>query len=260
MTPKFAFLSTKQAPDAPSLLRDLTTVTEKDQLQAFDGYFSYQLHQDTPHLAFSAPLDNQEASFYVDLVNGKVAYRRQHGGGRKQHIAKACGLKHNWNPTILDATAGLGRDAAELRHLGCSLRLIERSPYVASLLEDAIIRASAVKPELFGQHFQLHQGQSDQLIQVLCQESQPDIIYLDPMFPPRNKSAVVKKEMRLVKLLVGNDPDADELLPRALQYAKYRVVVKRPNYAPFLNDKKPSMSIESKGNRFDVYVLSSPSF
>ena len=255
MTPKLAFLSTQEAPVAPSLLSELPTVIDKKELIQFDGYFAYNLQQTIPFLTFFAPLDNNQASFCVDLTSGKVAYRRQHGGGRKQHIAKACGLKHNWNPSILDATAGLGRDAAELRNLGCSLRLIERSPYVASLLSDAIQRASTTQPELFAQHFELHQGQSSQLIQELSQQSQPDIIYLDPMFPPRNKSAAVKKEMRLVKLLVGDDPDADELLPTALDNAKYRVVVKRPSYAPFLNDHKPSMSIESKGNRFDVYVL-----
>lgn len=253
--PNLAYLSTPETPIAPSLLSELPAVTDKSELGCFDGYFAYQFRNEVPYLSFFSLLDSQEASFFVDLSSGKVAYRRQHGGGRKQHIAKACGLKHNWNPSILDATAGLGRDAAELRSLGCSLRLIERSPYVASLLSDAIERASVTEHEIFSEHFELYQGQSSDLIQKLSQESQPDIIFLDPMFPPRNKSAAVKKEMRLVKLLVGDDPDADELLPVALENAKYRVVVKRPSYAPFLNNKKPSMSIESKGNRFDVYVL-----
>ena len=260
MPAKFAFLATSQAPEAPSLLRDLPAVTEQKVAEEYDGYFCYQHNDKAPCLSFAAQLDGKEASFNLDLTSGTIAYRRQHGGGRKQHIAKACGLKHNWNPSILDGTAGLGRDAAELRNLGCTLRMIERSPYVASLLEDAILRAKASGAELFQQGFELHQGQSVQLMEKLSQEQQPDIIYLDPMFPPRNKSAAVKKEMRLVKLLVGTDPDADDLLPVALANAKYRVVVKRPCYAPFLNEQKPSMSIESKGNRFDVYVLSSPSF
>lgn len=255
MTPSFAFLATPDAPLPPSLLRELPAVTDPVQLSHYDGYFYYDTHAQQPRLTFSAMLDGKAASFHLDFSKGKVAYRRQHGGGRKQHIAKACGLKQNWQPDILDATAGLGRDAAELRALGCSLRLIERSPYVASLLDDAIQRAATSQPQLFAQSFELYQGQSAQLIAQLSAEAQPDIIYLDPMFPPRNKSAAVKKEMRLVKLLVGDDPDADELLPVALECAKYRVVVKRPSYAPYLNEQKPSMSIESKGNRFDVYVL-----
>ncbi|RDX36966.1 16S rRNA methyltransferase [Kangiella sp. HD9-110m-PIT-SAG07] len=259
MSANFAFLSTPKTPEAPSLLRDLPAVTEQKLAQDYAGYFSYQFTDSVPFLSFSSFLDGKEASFSLDLTSGTIAYRRQHGGGRKQHIAKACGLKHNWNPTILDGTAGLGRDAAELRNLGCSLRMIERSPFVASLLDDAIQRARQAGVALFQTNFSLHQGQSTQLIQSLSQQQQPDIIYLDPMFPPKSKSAAVKKEMRLVKLLVGTDPDADVLLPVALDNAKYRVVVKRPSYAPYLNEQKPSMSIESKGNRFDVYVLSSPS-
>ncbi|AOE50961.1 class I SAM-dependent methyltransferase [Kangiella sediminilitoris] len=255
MTQSFAFYSSPDSPNSPSLLSELPTVTDSVELDNYSGFFSYQIVHEDPCLTFSAMLDGKLSSFHLDFTQGKVAYRRQHGGGRKQHIAKACGLKHNWTPNIIDATAGLGRDAAELRSLGCSMRLIERSPFVASLLEDAINRAAEANPELFGSNFELFQGQSLELIRRLSQEQQPDIIYLDPMFPPRNKSAAVKKEMRLVKLLVGNDPDADELLPIALDNAKYRVVVKRPSYAPYLNEMKPSMSIESKGNRFDVYVL-----
>jgi len=83
---------------------------------------------------------------------------------------------------------------------------------------------------------------------------QPDVIYLDPMYPHREKSAAVKKEMRVFQSLVGEDLDADNLLEPALALAKYRVVVKRPSYAPPLNNKKPSTSIKMKKNRFDVYV------
>jgi 16S rRNA (guanine1516-N2)-methyltransferase len=85
-------------------------------------------------------------------------------------------------------------------------------------------------------------------------EHQCDVVYLDPMFPHKKKSALVKKEMRVFQSVVGADLDADKLLDAALNAARYRVVVKRPDYAPFLNDKKPTMSIKTKKNRFDVYV------
>ncbi|NVK22268.1 MAG: class I SAM-dependent methyltransferase [Kangiellaceae bacterium] len=246
----------------PQWLQHLPIVTDKDLTDSiesgdYQGYFAYQQVDGQPALSFFARLDGKLVNMYVDLVAGQVAYRRQHGGGRKQHIAKACGLKSNWQPKILDATGGLGRDAAELRNLGCQLRIIERSPYVASLLQDAIHRAASDTTsisQLFTQGFELYHGQSIDLIEQIARTEQPDIIYLDPMFPPRNKSASVKKEMRLVKLLVGEDPDANNLLPIAIENAAKRVVVKRPSYAPYLNEQKPSMSIESKGNRFDVYV------
>lgn len=240
----------------PPLLADLPVITDAGELEPFDGYFCFEPKDANQVLHFYAKLEGHATGFSLDFSQGAIAWRRSHGGGRKQQIAKACGLKHNWQPSILDATGGLGRDASELRNLGCRLRLIERSPYVAALLQDAITRAAShhETQELFAHDFQLFQGQANELIQQLSAEQQPDIIYLDPMFPPRNKSAAVKKEMRLVKLLVGEDLDADELLPLALQHAKYRVVVKRPSYAPYLNQQKPSMSIESKANRFDVYV------
>ena len=93
----------------------------------------------------------------------------------------------------------------------------------------------------------------------MAQESfqQPDVVYLDPMYPhPENKkkSALVKKEMRVFQSLVGADNDADALLAPALIMAKKRVVVKRPDYAEWLDNQKPSMAIETKKNRFDVYV------
>ena len=84
----------------------------------------------------------------------------------------------------------------------------------------------------------------------------PDVVYLDPMFPHRQKSALVKKEMRVFQSLVGADLDADALLPAALAVAGKRVVVKRPDYAGFLNDMPPSMSIETPSKRFDVYIIS----
>jgi len=85
-------------------------------------------------------------------------------------------------------------------------------------------------------------------------ESMPDVVYLDPMFPHREKSALVKKEMRVFQALVGADTDADDLLEFAYPLASKRVVVKRPDYAPFLNNQTPSMQIKTKKNRFDVYV------
>ncbi len=255
MEPQFAFYQQDDA--SPEWLNDLPLITDASDLSDYQGYFGYQQVNGEKVLSFYSMLDEKLVSINVDLVAGQVAYRRQQGGGRKQHIAKACGLKSNWNPKVLDATGGLGRDAAELRNLGCELRIIERSPFVASLLQDGIKRAASNEKtsELFANGFELSHGQSIELVEKVSQEQQPDIIYLDPMFPTKQKSAAVKKEMRLVKLLVGEDKDADKLLPVALENTAKRVVVKRPSYAPYLNSQKPSMSIESKGNRFDVYFI-----
>ena len=81
----------------------------------------------------------------------------------------------------------------------------------------------------------------------------PQVIYLDPMFPHRDKTALVKKEMRLFRPLVGADQDAPALLAAALALASHRVVVKRPRKAPCIEGPKPSYALEGKSSRYDIY-------
>lgn len=188
----------------------------------------------------------------VDFASGAVGHRRKFGGGRGQDIAKAVGLKHGFTPKVLDATAGLGRDAFVLASLGCQVTMMERMPVVAALLADGLTRAQLNNEVAdIAENMSLIHASS---LEQMSLADQPDVIYLDPMYPHKEKSALVKKEMRVFQSLVGADNDADGLLEPALKLAKYRVVVKRPNYAPPLADKKPSTSIKMKKNRFDVYV------
>ncbi len=201
---------------------------------------------------------------YVDFVHGAVGHRRKFGGGKGQAIAKAAGLNKGSLPDVLDATAGLGRDAFVLASLGCRVQMIERNPVVAALLEDGLKRAIQ-DPEIgewVGQRLSLLHASSQTALQelpLLPDFIVPDVVYLDPMYPhPTNKkTALVKKEMRVFQSLVGADADADALLDPALALARKRVVVKRPDYAKWLDQQKPSMSIETKKNRFDVYVKAS---
>ncbi|MFM5136385.1 class I SAM-dependent methyltransferase, partial [Aeromonas rivipollensis] len=120
---------------------------------------------------------------YVDFVDGAVAHRRKFGGGRGQSIAKAVGLKSGAMPTVVDATAGLGRDAFVLASLGCKVTLIERSPVVAALLQDGLARA-AQDPEIgpwVSERMHLLQGPA--VDNLLALSERPEVIYLDPMFP-----------------------------------------------------------------------------
>lgn len=199
---------------------------------------------------------------YVDLVGGAVAHRRKFGGGKGQAIAKAAGLNKGVTPTIVDGTAGLGRDAFVLASLGCKVHMVERNPVVAALLDDGLARAKQ-DPEIgewVSERMSLVHASSLDALNELAQGSRfikPDVVYLDPMYPHpehKKKSALVKKEMRVFQSLVGADNDADGLLAPALALAAKRVVVKRPDYAPWLDEQKPSMVIETKKNRFDVYV------
>lgn len=194
----------------------------------------------------------------VDFVSGAVAHRRKFGGGRGQSIAKAVGLKQGVTPTVVDGTAGLGRDAFVLASLGCKVIMVERHPVVAALLEDGLRRAyeDAEIGEWMRDLMSLFHGSSISALANAAQASgtEIDVVYLDPMYPHREKSALVKKEMRVFQTLVGADLDADGLLAPAIALATKRVVVKRPDYAGDLDGVKPSMIIASKKNRFDVYV------
>ncbi len=189
----------------------------------------------------------------VDFVEGAAAHRRQFGGGSGQMIAKAVGVQPGVRPRVLDATAGLGRDAFVLATLGCTVELIERQPLIAALLEDGLTRAaqdSEVAP--IAARMILRQGNAIELMRQWTGEP-PQVIYLDPMFPHRDKSALVKKEMRLFRPFVGDDLDAPALLAAALELASHRVVVKRPRKAPTIEGAKPGYSLEGKSSRYDIY-------
>ena len=206
-------------------------------------------------------IDTQtNTAIHVDFVSGTLAHRRKYGGGKGQSIAKAIGVKNYKLPlTILDVTAGLAKDAFVLACLGCSVTMIERNPIIAELVRNALKHAENTEDfqEIQQQGFKLIQSDAIDYLDKLA--AKPDIIYMDPMYPERKKSASVKKNMQLLqKLLLDNENkqlDETVLFEYALQKALKRVVVKRPKGAPCLTDKKPTMRIESKSTRYDVYVL-----
>jgi 16S rRNA (guanine1516-N2)-methyltransferase len=195
----------------------------------------------------------------VDFVNGSIGHRRRYGGGNGQAIAKAVGVSGVFLPSILDLTAGLGTDGFILASLGCDVGLVERNPIIYCLLEDGIRRAidsgstDEVLMEIIGR-LNLTENESIDFLSKLSKDKRADVIYLDPMFPRRQKAAKVKKEMQAFQSIVGDDPDADALLIKAMNVARYRVVVKRPNHARFLGQLKPTYSLKGKSTRFDIYV------
>lgn len=192
----------------------------------------------------------------ASFLNGKVAHRRQFGGGKGQLIAKAVGVQSGIMPRVLDATAGLGRDAFVLATLGCEVTMLERSPVVAELLRSALQEAQ--QSEVAEIIARMHLIDSSALTWMSEQaEVVADVVYLDPMYPTREKSALVKKEMRAFHDLVGADPDADALLPLAMSCARCRVVVKRPRLGEQLGERPPTLTLSGKSCRYDIYVKQS---
>lgn len=220
-------------------------------LQDDDAQFAVQLGAEGLQVQQLGP--QAPGPVRVDFVEGQAAHRRQFGGGNGQMIAKAVGIAQGVRPVVLDATAGLGKDAFVLASLGCHMTLIERQPLVAALLEDGLARARAdeqVGPIVA--RMRLLTGNAIECMRNWEGEP-PQVIYLDPMFPHRDKSALVKKEMRVFRPLVGDDLDAPALLEAALALATHRVVVKRPRKAPIIDGPKPSHGLEGRSSRYDIY-------
>lgn len=196
---------------------------------------------------------NLGKGLFVDFVEGKMAFRRKYGGGKQQPLARAFGLHKCEMPDIVDATAGLGKDAFVLANLGCQIQLIEYSKIIAALLEDGLQRAQ--QDQEIGNWIttRLSLICADSKIFLRNLEKKPTAIYLDPMYPARQKSALVKKEMRIFRQFLAENDTGEELLEVALNVAQKRVVVKRPMDAPFLANKKPNAQIMSENTRFDLY-------
>lgn len=193
----------------------------------------------------------------VNFSEGTAAHRRKFGGGQGQDIAKAIGISA-YKPTVVDATAGLGRDSFVLATLGCRVFAQERQPVVAALLADGLQRAAA-DPDIADiiARISLQYGSSHELLQPVADPAhKPDVVYLDPMFEHDDKqTAQVKKDMQAFRAVVGQDSDADDLLEKALACARCRVVVKRARKAAPLAGREPSYALTGKANRFDVYTL-----
>ncbi len=197
---------------------------------------------------------DESQEFVVDFVGGAVGHRLRSGEGRGQALPKSAGFTKGRTPTIVDATAGLGRDAFLLASLGAHVTLIERSTEMHAHLQDGIARAIAaggIYGEIASRMTLLH-GDSRELLKTLS----PDVVVVDPMHPPRHNSALVKKEMRVLRDVVGSDPDQLELMEAALQSANKRVVLKWPlRAAPMEGLQKPSHQICGKNTRYDVFMV-----
>lgn len=246
--------------DQRQLLKSITEAVSVCERATFQGneHQSYVVFAQSGHYV-SLGGGKKALKVKVDFVSGAKAHRRQYGGGRKQALPKAVGVQAKFKPSILDCTAGQGGDAFVLADLGCRVEMLERSPIAHLLLDDALLRgrewAKQEGDETLLQVFNGMYLRAEDAHGYLANTTHKyDVVYLDPMFPERKKSALIKKEMRVFHELVGRDDDADELLAAAQHIATYRVVVKRPKIAPFLAGLAPSYQLLGKSTRFDIYT------
>lgn len=201
----------------------------------------------------------------LSLRRGELALRGDFSGMKRrlrqpnlnsELLVKAARIRNaEGTPTAVDATAGLGEDSLLLAGAGFSVLLCERDPVIAALLQDAMERAAG-DPALgdAAGRMRLVVQDSEEVLRNLS--SPPDVVYLDPMFPKREKSGLVKKKFQLLHHLETpcSEEDARALLLSALSARPRRTVIKRPKKGPYLADRKPSFSLEGKAIRYDVLL------
>jgi len=240
-------------------LLDALGATQSSSLPCPSTAADYFLELVDQGLRLMPLIGNLHGPIRCDFEGTVATHRRKYGGGNGQDIAKAIGISGKCKPRVLDLTAGLGRDAFVLATLGCQVTLVERNPVVQELLKDGLARALSISdnPELatIVARMELVALEAQCYLNGNANIPQPDVIYLDPMYPESRKSAKVKKEMQAFKTLVGDDHDADHLLDLALGAARYRVVVKRARKAPQLGNAAPHFSLSGKSTRYDIYAL-----
>jgi 16S rRNA (guanine1516-N2)-methyltransferase len=231
----------------PVLYEDFLKIEDKGEFYFFAGEKNFEIR-------FS---NNSSRGISVDFTSGKIIHRIK-TSTVKNPLAKACGLKGKMEkkPFIIDATAGLGTDSFLLYFLGAKVFGLERNPFLFYLLEKGLQK-----------YFKLNENQD--YLKFINSDSinffkkaletkvieKPDVVYLDPMYPLENKKAKPKKELEVLRKIIGKDNDSHLLFKDLLNYKNLKIVVKRPKNSPFISDLiKPSYKIESKLVRYDVYL------
>ena len=166
------------------------------------------------------------------------------------HVAKT----KEKNPKAIDATAGMGEDSLLLAACGYEVTMFEQNPVIAALLKDALRRAKKhpVLKEITGR-MQLVEGSSIELLPK--QIDQPDLIYLDPMFPARQKSGLIGKKLQLIQKLEQPCVEETLLLETAIQAHPKKIIIKRPLKGENLAGRVPDYSVKGKAIRYDCIVL-----
>ena len=218
----------------------------------------------------------------------KLQKRLQYHNLTHELLVKATRVKGREKLRVIDATAGMGEDSLLLAAAGCEVTLFEQDPVIAALLQDTMRRAleDAALHEIV-MRMQLVEGDSIGHLRKLGEAGtgsyapeddaghacpaltasaatgndadtalkRPDVIYLDPMFPERQKSGLVKKKFQLIHYLEAPAENEEALMQAAIDARPFKIVVKRPAKGPYLAGLKPSYSLDGKAIRYDCYVF-----
>ena len=220
-----------------------------------EDYQGLILRVDSDGVSLRAGFESQTSPTSVNFLSRRL-HHRVTTSNRNQGLPKAVGLDKTREPiSVLDVTAGLGIDAWSLAALGCQVHMLEKSGVMAALLFDGLRRANnegntgerAILERLCVTHADAHDF-------LMALTEKPDVITLDPMFPPRSKSAKVKKDMALMQQFLPVNEDLESLLTLAMQKAGKRVVLKRPGKSEKNPAPKPDFQVPGKACHFQVYL------
>lgn len=169
-------------------------------------------------------------------------------------LIKAVGVKNlEKDPLIMDATAGLGEDAFLLAAAGFRVKMFERDAVIAELLKDGLKRG--LQNEDTAEAVSRMELVCDDSIKVMKESGiKPDVIYLDPMFPARNKSGLIKKKFQILQQLESPCEEEQSLFDAAVSTGASKIIVKRPLKGDYIAGRKPGYSIKGRAIRYDCYV------
>lgn len=172
---------------------------------------------------------------------------------KHEMLVKAAKLK-KWEEPMraIDATAGMGEDSMLLAAAGYQVSLYEYNPIIAALLKDALERAKK-EPQLSETVGRMHLIEGDSIAAMKSQKEPVDLIYLDPMFPARQKSGLIKKKFQLLQKIESPCMEEKDLLDAAFTMPPKRIVIKRPAKGPFMAERKPDFSFQGKAIRYDCF-------
>lgn len=250
---QYRFMPMKIICDNPEYKNDLSRISETLFLEPVSG--TEKIPEEEVYLSFD------EGG--LSLRSGSLSYRgdfsemeRRVRNGLYQHelLVKAAKLKEKGaHPLALDLTAGMGNDAFLLAAAGFQVIMIEHDPVIAALLRDAL-RRGRKEEALSGIISRMTLLEGDSLQEIAGIPETPDIIYLDPMFPERKKTGLVKKKFQLLHKLEKPCENGEELLWAALRKRPQRVIIKRPANGPTLGGMKPDWSLQGGQIRYDVFT------
>ena len=175
--------------------------------------------------------------FFDKRMNNKI---KQRLSGKKDIFHKLFPKK---NSTLLDCTAGYGRDGYILRSMGFNVTMIENSPIISLLLNDALKKLKL-------SDFIMYHGNSYDYLSH--SEKYYDYIYIDFMFNKLKKNSLSSKNDETLKLISFQENDKNNIIRLAIKKSNSRVVVKEPKNS-LSNILKPEYTIKTKLLNFNIY-------